>query len=122
MLQSMDEMIELFSVLNQLEKGALGLFFEMNYFVGVCLSIYISWFILSFEPPVFDPKIKTMKKALGTGDISQTDFDDMYNWLYFHWIYLFISLVLSFAVFMIYHRINGKLSTSNKDEKGSKVN
>ena len=47
----LDEMIELFSVMNQLEKGALGLFFEMNYLVGVILSIYISWFIFSFDPP-----------------------------------------------------------------------
>lgn len=44
-------MIELFSVMNQLEKGALGLFFEMNYLVGVILSIYISWFIFNFERP-----------------------------------------------------------------------
>jgi hypothetical protein len=27
----MDEMIELFSTINQMEKGALGLFFEMNH-------------------------------------------------------------------------------------------
>lgn len=50
----MDEMIELFSVLNELEKGALGLFFEMNYFVGVCLSVYITWFVCSFDPPSID--------------------------------------------------------------------
>lgn len=31
----MDEMIELFSVAMQLEKGALGLFFELNYLVGL---------------------------------------------------------------------------------------
>ena len=48
----LDEMIELFSVMNQLEKGALGLFFEMNYLVGVILSIYIVWFICYFDVPV----------------------------------------------------------------------
>ena len=47
-LTSMDEMIELFSVMNQLEKGALGLFFEMNYFMGVALAGYISWFVHKF--------------------------------------------------------------------------
>ena len=47
----LDEMIELFSVMNQLEKGALGLFFEMNYLVGVILSVYIAWFIFSNEKP-----------------------------------------------------------------------
>jgi len=47
----LDEMIELFSVLNQLEKGALGLFFEMNYLVGVILSVYIAWFMFAFNKP-----------------------------------------------------------------------
>jgi len=51
-LSAMDEMIELFSVINQLEKGALGLFFEMNYFVGVGLAGYIAWFIGKYQPPV----------------------------------------------------------------------
>ena len=56
-LQMLDEMIELFSVMNQLEKGALGLFFEMNYLVGVILSIYISWFIFSYEKPELPPML-----------------------------------------------------------------
>ena len=47
----MDEMIELFSVLNQLEKGALGLFFELNYLIGVFLTGYITWFIYKFDAP-----------------------------------------------------------------------
>jgi hypothetical protein len=50
----MDELIELFSVMNQLEKGALGLFFEMNYFIGVFLSIYITWFTTKFSTPDAD--------------------------------------------------------------------
>jgi len=48
----LDEMIELFSVMNQLEKGALGLFFEMNYLVGVILAIYITWFVSTHSKPV----------------------------------------------------------------------
>jgi len=35
----------------QLEKGALGLFFEMNYLVGVILCIYNMWFILTVDYP-----------------------------------------------------------------------
>ena len=41
----MDEMIELFSTINQMEKGALGLFFEMNHIIGLSLTIYIGWFV-----------------------------------------------------------------------------
>lgn len=55
----MDEMIELFSVVNHLEKGALGLFFEMNYFVGVFVSVYNFWFIMSYDPPVLDKNVLT---------------------------------------------------------------
>ena len=50
-LSAMDELIELFSVMNQLEKGALGLFFEMNYVIGVFLSVYITWFTMHFSTP-----------------------------------------------------------------------
>ena len=50
-LSGMDELIEMFSVMNQLEKGALGLFFELNYFIGVALSVYIAWFISRFPTP-----------------------------------------------------------------------
>ena len=49
----MDEAIELFSVMNQLEKGALGLFFEMNYFVGIFVAVYIFWFVLAHDAPTF---------------------------------------------------------------------
>jgi len=48
-MQSMDELIELMSQAAQMEKGALGLFFEMNHFVGIGLSIYIGYFILGVK-------------------------------------------------------------------------
>jgi len=71
----LDEMIELFSVMNQLEKGALGLFFEMNYLVGVILSIYITWFIFSFSKPELPAE-----EALSTDAYKQfnTFFDTQY--------------------------------------------
>ena len=39
--QALDEMIELYSALDKREKGALGLLFEMNYFLGFGLTIWI---------------------------------------------------------------------------------
>merc|ERR1719453_2265810 len=77
-MQSMDELIELFSQINQMEKGALGLFFEMNHFVGIGLAIYIAWFVAAQEKPVF------------TGDKAtklHEDFRLMYNWIYFQYIW-----------------------------------
>jgi hypothetical protein len=47
-LAAMDELIEAFSVINQMEKGALGLFFELNYLIGLFLTVYITWFVNTF--------------------------------------------------------------------------
>ena len=52
----MDEMIELFSVVNQMEKGALGLFFELNYLIGIFLTGYIGWFISKTDATSMKPK------------------------------------------------------------------
>lgn len=41
--QALDELIELYSVAAQREKGALGLLFEMNYFLGIGTMVYVLW-------------------------------------------------------------------------------
>jgi hypothetical protein len=35
-----------------MEKGALGLFFELNYIIGLFLTVYITWFVHAFKAPV----------------------------------------------------------------------
>ena len=40
----LDELIELYAVYFQREKGALGLLFEMNYFLGFGTACYVVWF------------------------------------------------------------------------------
>ena len=49
---SLDELIELYAVFFEREKGALGLLFEMNYFLGVGVAIYITIFINSSQSAV----------------------------------------------------------------------
>ena len=39
-----DELIEMYAVFFKRERGALGLLFEMNKFLGVGIAIYIMWF------------------------------------------------------------------------------
>ena len=58
-LQAMDEMIELFSVINQLEKGALGLFFELNYLIGVFNAGHCFYFAMYFDVKEYDIKRST---------------------------------------------------------------
>ena len=104
-LTVMDEMIELFSVINQLEKGALGLFFEMNYFVGVALAGYIMWFVRKF------PSVKHAEKADGQpDDVLQAKFDHMQNWLFFQYIYIYLSVFISITVYILYSNMNKKAS------------
>ena len=97
----MDELIELFSQINQMEKGALGLFFEMNHFVGIGLSIYIAWFVAVMEVPTFgsSDKDKSNKK----------DYNLMYNWIYFQYIWTIFCFLFSIMVYCMYKGINNRV-------------
>ena len=115
-LSAMDEMIELFSVINQLEKGALGLFFEMNYFVGVALAGYISWFIHKFEDAIVEHQNSTEMD-----DKTKTEFNNMFNWLYFQYLYLYFCTLVAFGVWFVYKNMNNK-AEAKIQEKGNKDN
>ena len=52
-MQAMDEMSEFFSQAFELEKGALGLFFEVNKFVGIGLTFYMGYFIIGVKKASF---------------------------------------------------------------------
>ena len=52
---ALEELIELYAVYMQREKGALGLLFEMNYFLGFAVAIYIVWFVNSTTSAISDP-------------------------------------------------------------------
>lgn len=43
--QALDEITELYTVLAEREKGAIGLLFEMNYFLGLGVSVYVIWIV-----------------------------------------------------------------------------
>ena len=43
--QALDELTELYTVLAEREKGAIGLLFEMNYFLGIGVTIYSIWVV-----------------------------------------------------------------------------
>ena len=42
--QALDELVELYAVLAKVQKGSIGLLFELNYFLGVGVLCYIGWF------------------------------------------------------------------------------
>merc|ERR1719454_642895 len=100
-MQGMDELIELFSQINQMEKGALGLFFEMNHFVGIGLSIYIGWFVAFMDKPVFG----TDEKGLA----HRKDYRLMYNWIFFQYIWTIFCFLFSIMVYCMYKSINNRV-------------
>lgn len=101
-MQGMDELIEIFSQTNEMEKGALGLFYEVNHFIGIGLSIYIGWFILATEKPKF------------AGDAANQshnrDYKLMYNWLYFQYIWTIFSFLFTIMVACMYRSINKRIT------------
>jgi len=107
-LAAMDELIEAFSVINQMEKGALGLFFELNYLIGLFLTGYITWFV-NANPKAPAPPAGSSKKLI-------EDFDNMYNWLYINYIYLYVCLFMSMIVTCIYRSMDAKAKVLNKIE------
>ena len=101
----MDELIELFSTINELEKGALGLFFELNYLIGAFLAGYTTWFIYTYKKPVY---IKAFKKDGTTPTSDQSHFDHMYNWIWVQYIYLFFCVFMVFIVICLYKKMNNQ--------------
>ena len=98
-LAAMDEMIELFSVLNQMEKGALGLFFELNYLIGIFLTVYITWFVHTYDFATI---------TLNAPKDMITSYKHMYNWLCFHYFYLYACILLILIINCIYVSMNKK--------------
>merc|ERR1711924_513810 len=105
-LAAMDELIEAFSVINQMEKGALGLFFELNYLIGLFLTVYITWFVNQWTS--IPKPISTSSKELSG------NYENMYNWLYVNYIYLYICLFIAMIVACIYKSMNAKAKLLNK--------
>jgi hypothetical protein len=84
-----------------MEKGALGLLFELNHFIGIGLSIYGAWFIAVMEKPKFkdDPN----------GNSLLRDFKLMYNWIFFQYIWTMVSFFFAFLVWCMYRSINKRV-------------
>ena len=52
-MHATDTMVEMFSTAFNMEKGALGLFFEMNILTGVGVTFYTAYLLFALEEPYF---------------------------------------------------------------------
>lgn len=95
--QALDELIELYAVEFQREKGALGLLFEVNYVVGLCIGAYIINFL--FQGPPEEDK-----------------YQQMYMWLYYQVYVLLIVFIVIVLVAMLLRNIQSRQVTQKKDD------
>ena len=96
---SLDELIELYAVYFKREKGALGLLFEMNYFLGVAVAIYITVFIYSSDSVV------------------PTEYSSLFTYVMIQAYIMYAMIFLSFMVMLCMCQMNRKV----KRRQGKKV-
>jgi hypothetical protein len=116
-LHAMDEMIELFSVVMQLEKGALGLFFELNYLIGLfnaghCIFFHFKHKLKAAAPLAKDTADGKWNDALEAS--RQHSYDQLENFLTFQYYYSFACLVMLLVVWGMYSRMNSKAKNVGK--------
>merc|ERR1711924_60210 len=98
-LAAMDELIEAFSVINQMEKGALGLFFELNYLIGLFLTGYVTWFTMKFKEPYMEDNVSDDDKYLYTR---------MFNWVTFQYFYTYFSVIFMAMITWMYRKMDAQ--------------
>ena len=91
-----DELLELYAVYFKREKGALGLLFEMNYFLGVGVCIYILWFVRQDFFLITDP----MYASLSTYVLRQN-------------ILFYISIGVSILITVCFHKLNSEVTKAS---------
>jgi hypothetical protein len=48
-IQGIDELVEFAHVFTGVNKGGLGLLFQLNDLIGLSLTFYITWFVGNFD-------------------------------------------------------------------------
>ena len=91
-MHATDSMVEMFSTAFNMEKGALGLFFEMNLITGIFVSFYTGAVLFFWDEPTFKPGQKKLKEQ----------YQMIISVITAQFIYNVIAFVLSFVVACIY--------------------
>ncbi len=97
--QALDEIMELYSALGEKEKGALGLIFEFNYFIGLGLAAYITYIVFAYP-------------QCGAAD---NPFNEFYLWLYIQFLILAVAAVVMLFVFCCICYLNKRVTLEDDD-------
>ena len=120
-LHGMDEMIELFSVINQLEKGALGLFFELNYLIGVFNACHCIFFANKYSLHNFTAPDGASAEDIASLAEKNLRFNRLENFVRYQYYYSFVCFIMAFLVWGVYRQMNVKASQLSVDTKKNVV-
>ena len=96
---ALDELIELYAVYFEREKGALGLLLEMNNFLGIGVIIYLMIFNYK-ESAEVPPKYSHLK-----------------SWINFQVIFMYIVLGLSVLMVLCMRSMHNKVTRKNEEKE-----
>ena len=88
---ALDQLIELYAVFYNREKGALGLLLEMNNFLGIAVVIYLTVFNYSDSAALPDK------------------YSHLRNWVHFQVIYLYVVLGISVLMLLCFKVMQGRV-------------
>ena len=83
-------------------KGAIGLLFEMNYFLGISVLIYAIYLVYGDDHP--------SERGLG-------EYENLYNFVYYQVIIFFIALGLCAAMLLFFIIVNSKMTLKGANTK-----
>ena len=99
---ALDELIELYAVYFEREKGALGLLLEMNNFLGVLVVIYLTIF-----------NYKDLSKV-------PEEYSQLSAWINFQVIFMYVVLGISVLMVLCMKRMQNNVVRKKEEEKQEK--
>ena len=101
--QSLDQLIELYAVYFEREKGALGLLLEMNNFLGIGIIVYLTVF--------------NYKESAELPD----EYAHLKTWINFQVLFMYIVLVLVLLMMLCFRSMQKKVTFKADEEDEKKV-
>ena len=103
---ALDELIELYAVYFEREKGALGLLLEMNNFMGIGVIIYLT--IFNYKESALMPEPEK--------------YGHIKTWVNFQVIFMYIVLGLSVLMVLCMKSMQSKVTLAKAEEEKKKAN
>ena len=88
--------VEIFSSHYKLEKGALGLFFEMNVLTGIGLVCYTGYIVHFMKP---------LEIGVGLKDLQEQQ-NVLMGFIWWNYVFNYAAIAISVLTYIVYKRID----------------